>query len=144
MEREGAGMTPHHSTIKLRGHQRGFYDVTSRISEIVQHSHIEIGTCTVFVQHTSAGICIQENADPSARHDMEKWLDRVAPENDPEYTHTSEGSDDMPAHLKTILVGTDIVVPVIDGELALGTWQGIYLCEFRNYPGTRTIVVVVQ
>ena len=137
-------MSAHHRVIEFQGHQRGFHDITSKINDVVEQSRIEVGTCTAFVQHTSAGICIQENADPSARHDMEKWLDRVAPENDPEYTHTIEGSDDMPAHLKAILTGVDIVIPVINGVLALGTWQGIYFCEFRNRPGIRKIAVVVQ
>ena len=98
----------------------------------------------MFVQHTSAGLCIQENADPSARSDMEAWLDRIAPENHPEYTHTIEGPDDMPAHLKAILTGTSVEVPVINGRLAMGTWQGIYFCEFRNRPGTRRVVVMVR
>ena len=137
-------MTAHHTTIEFQGHHRGFHDITSKIREVVQQSRVQVGTCTAFVQHTSAGICIQENADPSARHDMEEWLDRIAPENAPEYTHTVEGSDDMPAHLKSILTGIDIVIPVINGALALGTWQGIYFCEFRNRPGIRNIVVVVQ
>lgn len=137
-------MTAHHSTIELTGHQRGFHEITSDIQDVVKQSGIRIGTCTAFVQHTSAGICIQENADPSARHDMERWLDRAAPEHDAEYTHTIEGSDDMPAHLKAILTGIDVVVPVIDGALALGTWQGVYFCEFRNQPSRRNIVVVVQ
>jgi secondary thiamine-phosphate synthase enzyme len=128
----------------LSGHQRGFHDITAQIVDVVIKSKVDVGTCTVFVQHTSAGICIQENADPSARYDMEHWLDRIAPEDDPEYTHTTEGSDDMPAHLKAILTGSDVVVPVIDGQLALGTWQGIYFCEFRNHPGPRKIIVVVQ
>ena len=137
-------MTAHHATIELEGHRRGFHEITSKIDEVVRQSEVHVGTCTAFVQHTSAGICIQENADPSARHDMECWLDRVAPENDPEYTHTTEGSDDMPAHLKAILTGVDIVVPIINGSLALGTWQGIYFCEFRNRPGVRKIAVVIQ
>ncbi len=137
-------MTAAQRQVDVSGHQRGFHEITLQISDVVHNAGVDVGTCTVFVQHTSAGLCIQENADPSARRDMEDWLDRIAPEHDPAYTHTAEGPDDMPAHLKAILTGTSLVIPVVDGRLALGTWQGIYLCEFRNRPGTRRLVVVVQ
>ena len=137
-------MTAVHREVRVSGHGRGLTEITLKISDVVHSAGIDVGTCTVFVQHTSAGRCIQENADPSARRDMEAWLARIAPENDPAYTHTAEGPDDMPAHLKAILTGTSLVIPVVDGRLALGTWQGIYLCEFRNRPGTRRLAVVVQ
>lgn len=137
-------MTAVHAEVQVSGHHRGFNEITLKISDVVHNAGIDVGTCTVFVQHTSAGLCIQENADPSARHDMEAWLDRIAPENDPAYTHTAEGPDDMPAHLKAILTGTSLTIPVVNGRLALGTWQGIYLCEFRNRPGSRQLTVVVQ
>jgi secondary thiamine-phosphate synthase enzyme len=137
-------MSGQHWTLRISGHQRGLREITGEVNQALQSCDMYTGTCTVFVQHTSAGLCIQENADPSARRDIESWLDRMAPEDDPAYTHTAEGPDDMPAHLKAILTGTSLVIPVVEGRLALGTWQGIYLCEFRNHPGTRNIVVVIQ
>ena len=137
-------MSAYHETLEISAHSRGFHEITDRVAGVVSASSIEAGSCGVFVQHTSAGLCIQENADPSARRDMEAWLDRIAPENHPEYTHTTEGPDDMPAHLKAILTGTSVEVPVINGRLAMGTWQGIYFCEFRNRPGTRRVVVMVR
>ena len=137
-------MSAQHRTIRISEHQRGLREITGEVNQALQSCDIDTGTCTVFVQHTSAGLCIQENADPSARRDIESWLDRMAPEHDPAYTPTAEGPDDMPAHLKAILTGTSLVIPVVEGRLALGTWQGIYLCEFRNHPGTRNIVVVIQ
>lgn len=132
------------ATFTVSGHPRGLHEITDRLETIVTRSGVDVGTATLFVQHTSAGLCVQENADPSARHDIEEWFDRLAPEDDPAYTHTAEGLDDMPAHLKAVVTGTSIVVPVIGGALALGTWQGIYLCEFRSHAPTRSLVVVVQ
>ena len=132
------------ATFTVSGHQRGLHEITDRVETIVARSGTDVGTATLFIQHTSAGLCIQENADPSARRDIEGWFDRLAPEGDPAYTHTAEGLDDMPAHLKAILTGTSLVVPVIGGTLALGTWQGIYLCEFRSHAPTRSFAVVVQ
>jgi len=99
--------------------------------------------CHVFVRHTSCSLCIQENADPSARHDLERWLERLAPEGDPRYTHTAEGPDDMPSHLRALVTRTSEAIPVADGRLALGTWQGIYLCEHRARPHRRTLLVHV-
>lgn len=131
-------------TIEISGHRRGLHEITREITEVVRDAGAYEAVCTVFVQHTSAGICIQENADPSARRDMEAWLDRIAPEGEPWYTHVDEGSDDMPSHLKAILTGTAVSIPVIEGRLALGTWQGVYLCEFRDRPSTRRVVVLVR
>ena len=101
------------------------------------------GLCTVFLQHTSASLTIQENADPSARRDLERWLNRLVPEDDPLYTHTAEGPDDMPSHIKAALTATSLSIPILDGELALGTWQGIYLWEHRHRSGPRSLVVHV-
>jgi secondary thiamine-phosphate synthase enzyme len=98
----------------------------------------------VFIQHTSASLIIQENADPSARRDLEAWLNRLVPENDPLYTHTTEGPDDMPAHVKAALTAVSISIPIIEGRLALGTWQGIYIWEHRRARGERRIVVHVS
>ena len=131
-------------TIEISGHRRGLHEITREVTEVVRDAGAHEAVCTVFVQHTSAGICIQENADPSARRDMEAWLDRVAPEGEPWYTHVDEGPDDMPSHLKAILTGTAVSIPVIEGRLALGTWQGVYLCEFRDRPSTRRVVVLVR
>ena len=131
-------------TLRIDGHRRGLHEITASVADIVRDAGLEEALCTVFVRHTSAGLCIQENADPSARRDMEAWLDRVAPEGEPWYTHVDEGPDDMPSHLKAILTGGSLAIPAVDGRLALGTWQGIYLCEFRSRPGTRQVTVLVR
>jgi secondary thiamine-phosphate synthase enzyme len=101
------------------------------------------GQATVFIRHTSAALAINENADPDVRHDFESWFNNTVRENDPLFTHTSEGSDDMPAHLKSSLLGQSLTIPVIGGRSGLGIWQGIYLCEFRNHGGTRRITITV-
>ena len=131
-------------TLRIDGHRRGFHEITGLVADVVQEAGLEEGLCTIFVQHPSAGLCIQENADPSARRDMEAWLDRIAPENEPWYTHVDEGPDDMPSHLKAILTGSGLNIPIVDGRLALGTWQGVYLCEFRDRPGARRVIVLVR
>ncbi len=133
------------ASIPTRG--RGFQDLTSRIDEIVRQSGVTTGLCTVFVQHTSASLVIQENADPSVRHDLERWIGRACPEDAEEsglYEHDDEGIDDMPAHLRSAITRTSEVVPVRGGRLALGTWQAIYLWEHRRAPHTRNVVVHVQ
>jgi secondary thiamine-phosphate synthase enzyme len=107
----------------------------------VREAGIREGLCTVFVQHTSASLIIQENADPSARRDLERWLDRLVSEGDSLYTHTTEGADDMPAHIKAALTQTSLSIPFTGGRLALGTWQGIYLWEHRHAGGTRRVIV---
>ena len=101
------------------------------------------GLCTVLVQHTSASLVIQENADPSARHDLERWMDRHVPEGDPHFTHTAEGPDDMPSHIRAALTATTLSIPFVGGRLALGTWQGIWLWEHRTRGSTRTCVIHV-
>lgn len=142
MERGGRELL--NRTLRIEGHRRGFHEITESIADVVRDAAMEEAICTVFVRHTSAGLCIQENADPSARRDMEAWLDRIAPEHEPWYTHVDEGPDDMPSHLKAILTGSGLTIPVIDGRLALGTWQGVYLCEFRDRPGVRNVTVLVR
>ncbi len=107
-------------------------------------SGVREGLCTLAIQHTSASLTIQENADPSARHDLERWLDRLVREGDPLYTHTAEGPDDMPSHIKSALTQTTLGIPVAEGRLALGTWQGIYVWEHRMRPRVREIVVHVM
>ncbi len=131
-------------TLEIRAHRRGLHEITNEVAEVVREADVDEAVCTVFVRHTSAGVCIQENADPSARRDMEAWFDRIVPEGQPWYTHVDEGPDDMPSHLKAILTGTALSIPVIDGRLALGTWQGIHLCEFRDRSSCRRVVVMVR
>jgi secondary thiamine-phosphate synthase enzyme len=120
---------------------RGFVEITRLIQAVVGRSGISEGICCVFVQHTSCSLAIQENADPSARRDMEAWLARIAPENDPDYTHTSEGPDDMPSHLRALVTRTTETIPVRGGRLALGTWQGLYLCEHRRKAHRRSVLI---
>jgi len=102
---------------------------------------LKTGMCQVFIQHTSASLTINENADPTVRKDFETWFNKAVPENDPDYIHNDEGSDDMPAHLKAALLGSSVMIPIRNGRFALGTWQGIYLCEHRNYGGGRKLVI---
>jgi secondary thiamine-phosphate synthase enzyme len=122
---------------------QGLYEITDQVLGAVHSSEISDGLCTVFIQHTSASLIIQENADPSAKRDLESWLNRLVKENDPHFTHTSEGPDDMPSHIKSALTATSIAIPIVDGTLALGTWQGIYVWEHRKAGHRRNIVVHV-
>ncbi len=115
--------------------------MTDSLVEIVERSGVEEGLCTLFVQHTSASLVIQENADPNAKRDLERWLARLVPEDDPLYTHTQEGPDDMPAHVKAALTATTVSIPIEAGKLLLGTWQGVFLWEHRRRAGTRTVIV---
>lgn len=121
----------------------GLTEITDRVSGIVRRSGVTEGLCTVMVQHTSASLTIQENADPSARRDLDGWLSRLVPEDDPHFTHTTEGPDDMPAHIKAALTSTSLGIPIVAGELALGTWQGIFLWEHRRRGSTRRCIVHV-
>jgi secondary thiamine-phosphate synthase enzyme len=127
---------------KLSVHTRGqgLWEITDQAQKLVADSGIPNGICTLFVQHTSASLTIQENADPSARYDLEKWINRFVPENDPHYTHLLEGADDMPSHIKSAITSTSLSVPIINGRLALGTWQGIFLWEHRKSSHTRSII----
>ena len=131
-------------TLEIRTDHQGLHDITDRIVAIVKRANVDDGLCTIFVQHTSASLTIQENADPSARRDLENWLNRLVPENDPLYTHTAEGPDDMPSHIKAILTDTSLSVPVEEGRMVLGTWQGIYLWEHRTSPKRRRITVHIS
>ena len=127
--------------IRLTPRGPGLLEFTSEVAERVHRSGVAEGLCTLFVQHTSASLLIQENADPSARRDLERWLGRLVPEDDPLYTHTLEGPDDMPAHVKAALTATSLAIPIADGTLVLGTWQGIYLWEHRSAAHDRRVVV---
>lgn len=128
-------------SFNLRTPGQGLLEITSQVAALVYESGVREGLCTVFLQHTSASLIIQENADPTAKRDLEAWLNRLVPETDPLYTHLLEGPDDMPAHLKAILTSSSVAVPILNGELALGTWQGIYLWEHRKNRHDRTLVV---
>jgi len=130
-------------TLHLKTKGQGLHEITEEIIRLVVSTEVQEGLCTLFIQHTSASITIQENADPSARRDLETWLNRLVPEDDPLYTHTTEGPDDMPSHIKAILTSTSLSIPVLDGRLVLGTWQGIYLWEHRKRPHQRTVIVHV-
>jgi secondary thiamine-phosphate synthase enzyme len=121
--------------------RQGLYDFTSNVDAVVRESGISEGLCTVFLRHTSASLVIQENADPSARHDLEQWLNRLVAEDDPLYTHRAEGPDDMPSHIKAALTPVMLSIPVTDGRLGLGTWQGIYLWEHRRSGGRRQVLI---
>ena len=123
---------------------QGLYDITSRVSSVVSDSGVQDGLATVFIQHTSASLLIQENADPAVQADLQNWLSRLVTENDSLYTHTEEGPDDMPAHIKGALTAVQVAVPVMHGALALGTWQGIYLWEHRRGARVRSIIVNVM
>ena len=120
---------------------QGLHEVTSRIAALIDGSGIEEGLCTVFVRHTSASLVIQENADPTAKSDLERWIARLVPEGDPFYEHDTEGPDDMPAHIKAALTATSLSIPIQGKKLALGTWQGIYLWEHRRRGARRELVV---
>ncbi len=122
---------------------RGFHLIDDYIRETVDLSGVKAGVLHIFIKHTSAGLTINENYDPSVRKDLETSFDLLAPENAPYYTHILEGSDDMPAHIKSVLTGSSVTIPVTNGKLNLGTWQGIYLCEFRNRGGKRKLVITL-
>lgn len=128
-----------HLTVATRG--QGLYEFTYAVQEAVRAAGIEEGLCTLFVRHTSASLVVQENADPSAKRDLERWLNRLVPQDDPLFTHTLEGADDMPAHIKAALTATSLSIPISGGQLALGTWQGIYLWEHRHHSARRQVVM---
>ncbi len=127
--------------IRLPAVPRGFHLITDAVEAALEDWELDTGVLHIFLKHTSAGITINENYDPSVRRDLEAYFDRIAPENEPWFTHTLEGPDDMPAHIKTQLTGHSVSIPVTGGQLNLGTWQGIYLCEFRNRGGDRRLVL---
>lgn len=128
--------------LQLKPRKRGFHLITAEVLQTFpQLREISVGMCQVFIQHTSASLTINENADPTVRQDFETFFNKAVPENDPDYRHDYEGSDDMPAHLKASMLGASVLIPVRNGRLALGTWQGIYLCEHRNDGGARTVMI---
>lgn len=121
---------------------RGFHIITEEVLRALpQMNTIRAGLCQVFIQHTSASLTLNEDAAPSVRKDFEMYFNKTVPESDPDYKHNDEGPDDMPAHLKASLLGSSVLIPIIDGNLALGTWQGIYLCEHRDHGTTRHLLI---
>ena len=131
----------HHLEVKTRG--KGLHEITDEVQDALTESGAGEGLCTVMIRHTSASLVIQENADPSARRDLEAWLERHVPEGDPHYTHTAEGPDDMPSHVRAALTATTLSIPFEKGRLLLGTWQGIYVWEHRRRGSVRSVVVHV-
>lgn len=136
-------MAAHTDTFTIATRGKGTVQITSKVDDIVAASGIRNGTVTVFVRHTSASLVIMENADPSARRDLEKFFDHLVPEDTPYFIHTAEGPDDMPSHIRMALTRTSEVIPILSGRMALGTWQGIYLFEHRRAPHHREIAVAV-
>ncbi|MCQ8232299.1 secondary thiamine-phosphate synthase enzyme YjbQ [Pectobacterium carotovorum] len=131
--------------IRLKPKSRGFHLVTDEIlTQVIALRQINVGLMQVFIKHTSAALTINENADPTVRQDFESFFNRLVPEDEPYYRHTYEGSDDMPAHLKGSLLGNSLTIPITNGRLNIGTWQGIYLCEHRNHGGSRSLVVTLN
>ena len=132
------------SELRVRTDGRGTYDLSPDVDRAVRESGVTSGLCHVFVCHTSASLMLCENADPSVMRDMESFMSRQVPDGDPLFTHTAEGPDDMPAHVRSVLTGSDLNIPVRDGRCALGTWQGVYLWEHRYAPHSRRIIITVQ
>jgi len=137
-------MAVHQITLPVRTRGAGLLEITDAVARVVTVSKLTTGVVTLFCQHTSCSLVIMENADPSARRDLEAWFDRLVPEDDPHFTHTAEGPDDMPSHIKMALTRTSESVPFASGRMLLGTWQGIYLWEHRRAPHTRNLVVTVM
>jgi secondary thiamine-phosphate synthase enzyme len=140
-------MAYYQTTLTLPPHARGIHIITSHIRQAIRElipNAAQAGLVHLFLQHTSASLAINENADPDVRLDTEDWLNKVAPADQPEYRHTLEGSDDLPAHFKSMMLGVSLTVPLVGGELGLGIWQGIYLCEHRDYGGSRRVVITVS
>jgi secondary thiamine-phosphate synthase enzyme len=133
----------HTKSFTLATGGRGTYDITDRVQQIVRDSRMAAGLCTVFLHHTSASLILCENADPSVRHDLERFFARLVPDGSPVFQHTAEGPDDMPAHVRTILTQNSVSLPIADGACDLGTWQGLYVWEHRTAPHNRRITISV-
>ena len=134
----------HQTTLEFRTRGRGTTDITAEVERVVAASGIAKGICNVFLQHTSASLILCENADPDVRRDLETILSRLAPDGDPAYVHDTEGPDDMASHARSVMTSNSISIPVSEGKLMLGTWQGVYLYEHRTAPHTRSVVVTVM
>lgn len=130
---------------RFKARRRGYHLVTEEVlKQMPELSTVSVGLLHLFIKHSSAALTINENADPTVREDFESFFNHAVPEGEPYYKHTDEGSDDMPAHLKSSILGCSLTIPVSDGRLAMGIWQGIYLCEHRNYGGERSLVLTLQ
>jgi secondary thiamine-phosphate synthase enzyme len=137
-------MAWHQVEVRLKPRPRGLHLVTQEVlAALPRMKGVEVGLLHLFIQHTSASLSVNENADPDVRGDMVRWLDQAIPEDAPYFAHTTEGADDMPAHLKSVLLGSSLTIPIRNGRLALGTWQGIYLGEHRDSGGSRTVVATI-
>jgi len=136
-------MRVHHDQLEVRTHGKGLYEITDQIEPKIDKCGVQNGTVTVFVQHTSCSIVIMENADPTARRDLEEFFDRLVPEDADYFSHNAEGGDDMPSHIRMVLTRTSETVPVVDGKMQLGTWQGIFLFEHRCAPHRRKIFITI-
>ncbi|WP_367105668.1 secondary thiamine-phosphate synthase enzyme YjbQ [uncultured Psychrobacter sp.] len=135
------------TTLTLPAHNRGIHIITPLIEKAVRElisTSANAGLVHLFLQHTSASLAVNENADPDVRLDTEDWLNKIAPADQTEYRHTLEGSDDLPAHFKSMILGVSLTIPLVNGALGLGTWQGIYLCEHRDYGGQRKLVITIS
>ena len=135
-------LTQREIQVDTRG--RGSYEISGDVQSVVRDAELRSGMCHVFIRHTSASLMLCENADPAVLRDLETFMSRTAPDGDPMFTHTAEGPDDMPAHIKASLMGSSVTIPITAGRLNLGTWQGIYLCEHRDRGGQRRLVVTVM
>ncbi len=134
-----------HKELMLKAKPRGFHLITAEVlRQLPELNQLTVGLCHIFIKHSSASLTINENADPTVRQDFEQFFNKAVPENEPYYTHTYEGSDDLPAHIKSSLLGSSVSIPVTDGSLCLGTWQGLYLGEHRNHASGRTVVVTLH
>ena len=137
-------MRVYHDQLEVRTHGKGLYAITDDVQSKIDKSGVRNGTVTVFVQHTSCSIVIMENADPTAQRDLEKFFDRLVPENADYFTHDAEGGDDMPSHIRMVLTRTSETMPVMDGKMQLGTWQGVFLFEHRRAPHRRNVLVTIM
>jgi secondary thiamine-phosphate synthase enzyme len=136
-------MLVHHDQLEVRSHDKGLREITDDVQSKIDKSGVRNGTVTVFVQHTSCSIVVMENADPTAQHDLEEFFDRLVPENADYFTHDAEGGDDMPSHIRMVLTRTSETVPIADGKMQLGTWQGIFLFEHRRAPHRRKLFLTM-
>jgi secondary thiamine-phosphate synthase enzyme len=136
-------MHVHHDQLEIPTNGKGLYEITDEVQSKIDRFRVQNGTATVFVQHTSCSVIIMENADPTARRDLEEFFDRLVPEDADYFTHSSEGSDDMPSHIRMILTRTSETLPIVSGNMQLGTWQGIFLFEHRRAPHRRKVFVTV-
>jgi secondary thiamine-phosphate synthase enzyme len=137
-------MRIHHDQLELRTNGKGTNEITDKIQQKIDKCALRSGTVTIFVQHTSCSVIVMENADPTARRDLEQFFDQLVPENADYFTHGSEGSDDMPSHIRMVLTRTSETIPIVDGKMQLGTWQGIFLFEHRSAPHRRKIWITIM